>query len=266
MLVLVTTVVTAQREKVKGSRNVKEVSEQLRPFTDIKVIDGLEVTLIADAQTGYDLEMDDNLLELIDFDIQDSLLLVSTRKDIRGAKRLNITVRFTELQSVSLEAKSKIASKSAIKSDSFTGSFLDGSEFEGEIQAETANITVNSNSKFEIDFTGDDLNMNMSGNAFAKADINTKTYTLTATERTDLELKGNAQTATINLNDNAEFKGRAFDADTITIVGRESASIIVSADEQITIDLADKSELQLYGEPKIIIERFSGSAKLLKRE
>lgn len=265
LIIMTSCTAAAQREKVKGSRNVKEMSEPLRAFTDIKVTDGLEVTLIADAQTGFDLEMDDNLLELISFDIRDSLLLVSTRKEIRSSKRLNITVRFTELHSVSLDAKSKVTTKSTLESNVFKGNFLDGSEFEGEIRAETAIITANSNSKFEIDYNGDDLTINMNDNAFAKADINTDTFTLTAMGRTDLDFKGNAKDAKLNLSDNAEFKGRAFDVDEVIVVGRNSSSAIISVDKDIIVDLADKGEIQLYGEPKITMERFADSASLLKK-
>ncbi|WP_298325970.1 GIN domain-containing protein [uncultured Dokdonia sp.] len=266
VLMFVTTAVSAQRERVKGSRNVKDVSEVLRPFTDIKVTDGLEVTLIADSQPGYELEMDDNLIELISFDVRDSVLLVSARKDIRSAKRLDITVRFVTLNSVSLDAKSKVKAQSVLKSDFFRGSFLDDSQFEGEVKATQASITANSNSKIEMDYMGDDLTMNVTDNAFAKADINTKKFTLSASERSDLELIGNAQTVTLDLKDNAECKAQTFNADVINVIGAGNSTTIVTADQEIVVDLADKAQLQVYGEPKLTIERFTGTSKILKKE
>lgn len=266
VLMFVTTAVSAQRERVKGSRNVKDVSEVLRPFTDIKVTDGLEVTLIADSQPSYELEMDDNLIELISFDVRDSVLLVSARKDIRSAKRLNITVRFVTLNSVSLDAKSKVKAQSVLKSDFFRGSFLDDSQFEGEIKAKQATITANSNSKIEMDYMGDDLTMNVTDNAFAKADINTKKITLSASGRSDLELKGNAQTVSLDLNDNAECKAETFNTDVININATGSSTTIVTADQEIIVDLDEKAELHVYGEPKLMIERFTGTSKILKKE
>ncbi|WP_186439103.1 GIN domain-containing protein [Dokdonia sp. Hel_I_63] len=266
VLMFVTTAVSAQRERVKGSRNVKDVSEVLRPFTDIKVTDGLEVTLIADSQPSYELEMDDNLIELISFDVRDSVLLVSARKDIRSAKRLNITVRFVTLNSVSLDAKSKVKAQSVLKSDFFRGSFLDDSQFEGEIKAKQATITANSNSKIEMDYMGDDLTMNVTDNAFAKADINTKKFTLSASGRSELELKGNAQTVSLDLNDNAECKAETFNTDVININATGSSTTIVTADQEIIVDLDEKAELHVYGEPKLMIERFTGTSKILKKE
>lgn len=266
ILLVVTTSVAAQRERVKGSRNVIDVSERLDGFTAIKVTDGLEVTLMADSQTGYDLEMDDNLVELINFDIKDSLLVVSTRKDIRSAKRLNITVRYTALSAVSLDSKSSAFVSTAIEGDIFTGSFLDGSRFNGELKTREADIMANGNSKFEIDYTGDDIRVNLSDNAFAKADINTVKLSIIASGRSDIAFTGNASEATFTVNETAQCKGLSFDADIVQIVGRESGSVTLSVDEKVTLDLSDKSMVQLYGEPKIIVERFSGTARLLKKE
>lgn len=266
VLMFVTTAVQAQRERVKGSRNVKETSEPLSPFTGIKVTDGLEVTLIADSETGYDLEMDDNLMELIDFQVRDNTLLVSSSKDIRGAKKLNITVRFTKINSLSLDSKSKVIARSRIKTDTFEASFLDDSQFEGEINATKASITANSNSKMEFHFTGDDLIMDLKDNAFAKADINTQKFMFTASGRTDLELTGNAQTTTLEVKDDAECKAQTFNADIITAIAEGSTNMIVTADQEIIIDLSNKAQLQLYGDPKISIERFAGTSKLLKKE
>ena len=257
---------TAQREKVKGSRNVKEMSQDLEAFNAIKVIDGLEVTLIADSKEGFDLAMDDNLLELINFDIRDNVLVVSTSKDIRSSKKLDIIVRFRELASIVAQAKSKVVAKSAIKIDSFNGNFTSGSTFKGEIKATKASIMANENSKFEIEFFGDDLKVMVSDNAFVKADIDTQNFTLTATGRTDLELVGNAQTAMMTLSDTAECKAKALLTDQVTVIARGSGRAEVIADKEIIVDLSDKSSLEIYGDSKIIIERFSGNAKLLKKE
>ncbi len=266
VVIFVTINVSAQREKVKGSRNVKELSEPLRPFTDIKVIDGLEVTLMEDVTTGYDLEMDDNLLELISFDIRDSTLLVSTRKDIRSSKKLNIIVRFQELHSVTVAAYSKVISKSAIKTKNFECNLTSDSEFEGEIKSENALISADESSKFDIKFKGDEIKFSLKNNAFAKADINTEKFVLMASDRTDMSFKGNAEEAMITLTNNAEFKGRAFAVDQVSLTAKDDTSVIVSVEKDIVLDMDNKSEIELYGNPAIVIEKLAGNAKILKKD
>ncbi|TVZ50892.1 GIN domain-containing protein [Dokdonia sp. Hel_I_53] len=266
LLILATLSVSAQREKIKGSRNVKELSEPLRPFTDIKVIDGLEVTLIQDATTGYDLEMDDNLLEIISFDIRDSTLLVSTRKDIRSSKKLNIIVRFEELNSVTVAAYSKVISKSTINTEDFACNLTSDSVFEGEIKSENAVITADESSKVDVEFKGDEIRFNLKNNAFAKADINTEKFVVMASGRTDMNFKGNAEEATITLTDNAEFKGRAFAVDQASLVLKDDTNALISIDKDLVLDMNHKSELELYGSPSIVIEKLAGNSKILKKE
>lgn len=257
---------TAQNGKIKGSRNVIQVSEELKPFTAIKATDGLEITLIKDSKTGFDLEIDDNLVDVIMFDIKDSILVVSKRKTIRSSKKLDIIVRFQELNAITVNDKSNITTSSIIKAVDFKGNFMSGGSFEGEIDAETAVITANENSKVKLDYTGDDIKINLSDNATITMDINTDIFELTAAGRTDSNIKGNANTATINANDTAEVKARTFDVDILNVNGRDSSSTIITTDKEIVIDLNHKSSIQLYGAPVITVKQLAGTSKILKKE
>jgi len=267
LLVVFTTYnTTAQKGKIKGSRNVIQVSEDLEAFNAIKVTDGLEVTLIKDSSTGYDLEIDDNLVDVIDFEIKDTLLVVSKNKTIRSKKKLDIIVRFKELNTITVNEKSKIETNSIIKTNDFKGNFMSGGSFEGEVDAKTAVITANENSKVKLDYLGDDIKINLSDNATITMDINTDIFELTAAGRTDSNIKGNANAATINANDTAEVKARTFDVDILNVNGRDSSSIIITTDKEIVIDLNHKSSLQLYGIPVITVKQFAGTSRILKKE
>ncbi len=266
LIVFTVNTINAQNGKIKGSRNVIQVSEDLKPFTAIKATDGLEITLIKDSKTGFDLEIDDNLVDIIMFDIKDSLLVVSKRKTIRSSKKLDIIVRFQELNAITVNDKSKISTSSIIKADSFEGNFMSGGSFEGEIDATTAVITANESSKVKLDYKGDDITLNLSDNATITMDVNTDVFELTAAGRSDSNIKGNANTATINVNDTAEVKARTFDVDILNINGRDSSSTIITTDKEVVIDLNHKSSLQLYGVPVITVKQLAGTSKILKKE
>lgn len=259
-------IVTNAQDKVKGSRLVVNDSRILENFTKLKVTDGLEVTLLEARTPGYDLEMDDNLIELIDFDTRDSLLTISLRKTIRSSKKLDITLRYISLEEIMVVAKAKVVGKNMIQADDFMSTVLGGSELDIELKSNTATFTMDDNSRLELDYKGDDLVINASDNAFAKADINTDTFTLIASGRTDLEFSGNANESTITLDDDAEFKARAFDIDTVKLIARGSTKTTLTADKDILIDMSDKSELTLYGEPAITVDRMTGTTVLQKKE
>ena len=261
-LLFTVTSVSAQN-KIKGSRNVIEESQNLGIFSKLIVTDELEVKLLK-GLPGYDLEMDDNLIREIDFDIDGDVLRIGTRAEIRSSKKLEITVRYQNLNEITLEKKAKVTLESTIESKQFKGIFRGGSEFEGEIRADSLAIQIGGNSKFEGDIKSDRFFLDMTENAFAEIDIDTDEFTLTASSRSDIELKGNVNDANINLTGSAQLKAKSLDIDKIILAGRESSEASLRADKDISIDLADKSTLFLYGDPDIVISKFSDSAKILK--
>lgn len=261
-----TSTLVFSQDRVKGSRLVTTVSENLPAFNRINVTDGLEVALLKSEIQGYDLEMDDNLVELISMDVRDSLLVVSLRKTIRSSKKLNITVRFKQLSEIKVDAKAKVSSQSIIEAPVFKGIVTGNGSLQAEIKATEAFLTIKENSKLEIDYRGDVLIIDASDSTFEKGDINTESLNLTANGRSDIDFTGNALKTVLTLNDNADFNAKTFASDAIKVILRSSSKATLSADKDIIIDMSDKSVLTLYGEPAITIDRFSGTATLQKKE
>lgn len=258
--------ITYGQDRVKGSKVVINVSESLSTFKRLSVTDGLEVTLLQSDMLGYDLEMDDNLVELIRMDVRDSLLTVSLSKTIKRSKKLNITIRFNELQEIKVDAKARVYSQSIIETSRFKGIILGNGLLEAEIKAPQCSFSINESSKLVLDFRGDDLTINATDNAFANGDINTETISITASGRSDIDFKGNAQRMAIALDETADFKAKSLDVDEVNVNLRGSSKTDLNVDKEIIIDVSDKSMLNLYGSPKITIERFSGQATLQKRD
>lgn len=266
IIMLVTISITAQRGKIKGNRIVGELSESLKPFTAIKVIDGLEVTLIKDATEGYDLEMDENLFDAISLNVRDSTLVISAIKNITRSKKLDIIIRYKQINAITVQGKSKVISGSSIESDNFALTLISGGYFEGDIVSTIGRVTANENSKCELTYRGDDITFIMSDNAFAEVDVNTNIFNITASGRSDINVKGNAAEAMVNVMETSELNGKVFDVDQATVSGRDSGKVIMSVDKDIIINLDNKSEVQLYGMPAIVVEQLAGTSKILKME
>lgn len=266
IFLIFTVVCSYGQDRVKGSRVVTDVSERLPTFTKVNVTDGLEITLLKSGTEGYDLEMDDNLVELINMDVKDSILTVSLRKTIRSSKKLDITVRFNEISEIQVDQKARVTSQSVIETPHFKGAISGNGFLQAEIKAPEGSFTINESSKLELDYRGDRLSINASDNAFALGDINTEEFDLVASGRSDIDFKGNALETVITLDETADFKGKTFDSDAVKVILRGSSKATLSVDKDILIDMSDKSTLNLYGEPSITIERFSGTSTLQKKE
>src|SRR6187402_1871009 len=86
---LATTLAIGQnKEKIKGSKNVIEKPIEIGEFTALEIEDNLTVFLEKGAKNEIKVETDDNLQEVITFDIKEKSLRIYTSKEISSYKKL----------------------------------------------------------------------------------------------------------------------------------------------------------------------------------
>ena len=85
----------AQRKpRIQGNRNPVEITESLPPFKYLRLEDDLEVRIRQQGSGGYELRVDDNLVDVLQFQVQDSTLVISSFYDITGSRaRVCCTMR-----------------------------------------------------------------------------------------------------------------------------------------------------------------------------
>jgi hypothetical protein len=78
-------------------------------------------------------------------------------------------------------------------------------------------------------------------------------------------IEGDSDNSIIRIDNLAELNASKFNSKTsdLTIEGKASCSLLV--ENNFTLDANDNTEINVYGNPKIEIRKFSGEAKLLKR-
>ena len=84
------------KEKIKGIKTVTIESKKTEDFTQILVEDNLEIFLVKGEQCALEVETDENLHEVIQFENNGGSLRIYTSKDVTRAKKLNIRVTYTD--------------------------------------------------------------------------------------------------------------------------------------------------------------------------
>ena len=79
-----------------------------KEFNAIEVDDALEVTLSQSNQNSYVLTTDKNLQDVIRFTINDSVLKIYTTNKITSSKKLEINLKFINLEHITLKNNAKI--------------------------------------------------------------------------------------------------------------------------------------------------------------
>ena len=84
-------------------------------------------------------------------------------------------------------------------------------------------------------------------------------------QKSESTIEGAVEQLTLRLDNNSIFTGKKLEAKTIQVATESYSKAIIFASNTITIDATGKSEIQLFGDQKIEIKRFTDNAVLMKK-
>ena len=126
-------------------------------------------------------------------------------------------------------------------------------------------LQSNDKSKTELNLKGENTFIELSKNTSLKALINSTNLKCDLYQKATATLEGDANNTTLRLDNSAELTARNFNSKNTDISIEGSASCSLLAENTIVIDATDKTEIELYGSPKIEIRKLDGEAKLFKK-
>lgn len=266
LLALAPLISMAQRKpKIKGSRIVTQVSEELPPFDAIILNDDLQINLNKALGPGYHISADDNLIDVLKFEVEGSTLVISSYYDITRKKELTITVNYTELKALTVKNGAMI-SQDVIESNEL---FVDGfNNTKLDIKANAAVMDINledtSSGDFHVEVDSLNVNLNKRAQAYVYAQINAGVLDLEG--NSSLAMEGTSDRLNANLLDYAKYKGVAMQINScqLTVTGNANARVYAFGD--ININSSGDASIYLYGTPKIFIEEFLDTSQLIKKQ
>ncbi|MBT8283473.1 MAG: DUF2807 domain-containing protein, partial [Muriicola sp.] len=90
--------IQAQRKpKIKGNREVTEVIKSLPSFSSIEIRDDLDIVLKRAPEESYRITADDNLVDVLKFEVENGVLVVSSFYQITAKKELSIEISYAQL-------------------------------------------------------------------------------------------------------------------------------------------------------------------------
>ena len=256
----------AQRKpKIKGSRVVTQVKEELPPFNAISLVDDLEITLKRSFGPGYSLVADDNLVDILKFEVVDSTLVISSYYDIGSKKQLDIQVEYTHLRAISLKAGS-ITSMDVIESDVL---FVDGfNNTRMDLRAKGGVMDINlegvSGGNFNVDM--DSLNISMGDRAQAYVYSVGETALLDLEDQVGLTLEGSSNKIKLLMLGNSKYRGETMEVGDMDLRMEQDPSAHIHAYGQLELTLKGNSRVYLLGTPAITVHEFLDTSQLIKKQ
>lgn len=267
LIVLSTTLTLAQKkDKLKGSRIVTIENKEVGNFQALEVEDNIEVNLERGEKNNIKIEADENLHDIISFDLKDNTLRIYTTKEAVNYKKLIVRVTYnSDLNLVTSKNEATINAIEEIQLDEITFKTFDYSKLFLNVNTKKFILQADDKSKTELNLKSENTIIQLSKNAALKSLISTVDLTIDLYQKSNATLEGNVTNAILRLDNNSTLTGNKLNVKNADVITESYSNCSLFVDTNVIIDAADKSEIHLFGSPKIEMRQFSDEAKLFKK-
>jgi len=253
-------------ERVKGDRNLTVKQTYLDEFSKVIIGEDFEAELYYNKTPSIELEIDDNLHEYVSMEVNEGVLTLKTTRDIR-ARKMNVKINYGDtFDHIDISGDAEIRSLTSLELKNPVINATGDSRVYLNINAESFKFVGLEKTKARLNVTAIKATVEMSDNAKAEALIDATEIKADLYQRANADIEGTANMLQIRADNNSQFDGRNLTAKTTTVIAEISSDVYTETTEQITIEAAGSSEIYLYGNPKILINRFNDTVKLEKKQ
>ncbi|WP_338731248.1 GIN domain-containing protein [Mangrovimonas cancribranchiae] len=255
------------QEKIKGNRNVTIVETKIDPFNKLVISQDFEVVLVKGFDASVEIEADENLHNVINFNVSNGVLALSSDYKITSKKKLNITIKYTEdLSFIQLKNDAEISAISAFNSPEITLELHDNSNTELNIESKKLNIIAQAKSKLKLNIQSDSVHLELNESSKMEALINGQYLKADLYQSAKADIEGTCAELHLNTMNFTDFIGKNFTCKNSKILAEDSSDVTTHTEEHLILEATGDSEIELYGLPKITIDKFSGTTELKKKE
>lgn len=267
ILLLLTSLTWAQKgEKIKGSKIVTIEKKEIDDFESIEVGDNIEVFLEKGEKTELKIEADDNLHSIINIDLKDNTLQLNTLKTAVNYKKLILRITYTsDLKMVVAKNESVVNAIQEIQLEDITFKSFNESKLNLNVSAGDFLLQSDDKSKVELNLKAQNATVELSKNTTLKALITANDLKCDLYQKGKVNIEGDVNNAIIRLDNNSDFIGQKLVIKNCELITESYSNCTINTSSDLNIDASGNSEIKIYGNPTIEINRFEDSATLIKK-
>lgn len=266
-LLFAITAFAQKREKIKGSKNVTVIQKEVQSFENLEVEDNLEIFLVKGGMQGLEIEADDNLHETIMADVNGGTLRLYTAKEISGAKKLSVKVTYTDnLKTITVKHETVLNALTDLDVPNINIKAIDYAKCFLNVKTGGFTLVMNDKTKCELNLKGENASVELSKNAELKALIASPNLKIDMYQKTKAVIEGDAANVKLRLDNNSIFTGKKFTAKNMEVTAEGYSNCNIMVTDLVKISASGKSEVNLFGKPKVEVKNFADSAILYKKE
>lgn len=261
-----TTSFAQDAEKIKGDRNLTIKQTYVDDFNRIVLGGDFEVELFYNKKSSVEIETDDNLHAYINIQVVDSVLTLSTTSEIRP-KKLSIKVNYGDAFShIEIKDNAEVRSLTSLELNNASLSATGSARAYLNIKADDFRFVSTDKSKVKLNVIATNVTVEISDNTKMDALIHATEAKFDLYQRASADIEGNIQNLALRTDNNTKFNGKNFTTKTCNIIAEMESDVYVDVTETIVLEASGASEIYLFGNPKITINKFTDTVKLQKKE
>jgi len=267
LIVSISSIHAQRKDKIKGSKEISKEQISVEDFTRLLIGEDFKVTLVKGESPLVEITTDDNLHEVIQVEVVDNTLQLSSTKNIVSKKQLDIRITYTEtLNLIETKENGQVSSLNTIDIPELTIKATGSSKLFLTLKSDMFKFINSDRSRAELNVTANTSTLELSDNSKLEALINSTDIKIDLYQRANANIEGDVDTLNIRADNSTNFIGKNLTSNICTVLAEGSSDLYIQAIEEVTIDANGSSEIYLYENPKIIINTFKDTVKLHKKE
>lgn len=256
----------AAQDKLKGNRNVVTEDRFVAGFNKIEIYDKIDVEIMQGMNQSVKVEADDNLHNAIYCEVKDSVLEVRITKRITRKKELKIHITIDNfIDEISTYDRSDTESVGILKFDKLVLNVMGDSKLKLDINANNLifNNLESANAKLTVNCNRAVINADKS--CKAKIDFSSENIEAYLKGSSTIEMSGRNNELYVNATDKSQLKASELETDDVIVESLNNSDVEINAKKSLLINAMDSSEIYIYNNPEINIEKFLDKAVLHKK-
>ncbi|RNC84835.1 MAG: DUF2807 domain-containing protein [Winogradskyella sp.] len=255
------------KEKIKGNRDVTIKQTYTDAFSSLIIKNDFEVKLAFNSKPSVEIEADDNLHAVIDVNVTDGTLSISTNKRITSKKKLLITVNYgSELNNIQIYNSAEVRSLTSMELENLDLKIENNARAYLNVKSTLFNFEASERTKSRLNVTADSTSFVLSGNSKLDALLNSKSSTFDLYQSADATIEGDGTDTNLRIDNSANFSGKNYTITNADLLIESNSVATLNVATYLNLKASGSTAVYVYGEPKITLEVFTNTAKLQKKD
>ncbi|TJY36248.1 GIN domain-containing protein [Pontimicrobium aquaticum] len=267
ILLLSTTLQAQKKERIKGNKSVTTQETPISSFNKILVGENFFIDIIEGESASVFIEADDNLHDVIKFNVADSVLTFKTTKKITSSKKLSIKVIYTKaLKEIETIDDGEISSLTSVDLEGVSVKSSGTSKVFLNVKSQNFSLISSGRSKVKLNVTSNETKFELNDNSKLDALINADRMHIDLYNRSDAKVRGNLDKLKVRAGNSSNIVAKELVSINCEVLSEDNSDVAVNVTEELFIDVTGNGEVYIYNEPKITLNKFANTAKLHKKE